>query len=623
MVISYDFYQYVLGTTSITIPNSVTTIGHNAFSGCSGLTSIVVEEGNSFFDSRDNCNAIIQTEFNLLVQGCNTTIIPSTVTAIGNYAFSGCSGLTSVSIPISVTSINYYVFEDCTGLTSISIPASVTSIGQGAFQNCSGLTSISIPASVTSIGNQAFYGCIGLISVYCHSSTPTTLGSNVFNNNYSPIYVPCGSQSAYQSANNWSDYASCIFGTPYLDYTIVFASNNDTMGVVSASVVDCDSNVTVTATANTGYQFDGWSDGGTGNPRIFHIISDTSVTAIFDYIRYAIVGQSSNAARGTVTGGDTVYYGDSVTLTAVPNYGYHFQRWNDNNTDNPRTVVAAGNTTYTAYFNPNTYSVTVHSADSSKGSVTGSGTYNFLTNRQIRAVPVTGHHFTHWSDGDSNATRTISVTQDTILTAYFEINSYQLTVLPNDSTLGSVTGSGTFTHGSQVTVTATPVAGNRFDRWSNNTLYTPYSFTLTNNLQLIAVFMPTDTVLVHDTTYIHDTTIVDNWIYDTTIIVDTLWLTLYDTLWLHDTVIVHDTIYITQEGIGDVAEANIKLYQRNGRIVVDGAAGREVYMYDINGRLLATKQENCDRLLLDVPASGAYLIKVGNLSARKVVVIRN
>ena len=198
-----------------------------------------------------------------------------------------------------------------------------------------------------------------------------------------------------------------------------------------------------------------------------------------------------------------------------------------------------------------------------------------------------------------------------------------MTVLPNDSTLGSVTGSGTFTHGSQVTVTATPVAGNRFDRWSNNTLYTPYSFTLTNNLQLIAVFMPTDTVLVHDTTYIHDTTIVDNWIYDTTIIVDTLWLTLYDTLWLHDTVIVHDTIYITQEGIDDVAEANIKLYQRNGRIVVDGAAGREVYMYDINGRLLATKQENCDQLLLDVPASGAYLIKVGNLSARKVVVIRN
>ena len=138
----------------------------------------------------------------------------------------------------------------------------------------------------------------------------------------------------------------------------------------------------------------------------------------------------------------------------------------------------------------------------------------------------------------------------------------------------------------------------------------------------------------YDTTYInnyiHDTTIVDNWIYDTTIVVDTLWLTqydtvwltLYDTVWLHDTIIVHDTIYVTQEGIGDVAESSIKLYQSNGQIVVEGAAGKAVYMYDINGRLLMRRTENEERRTFDVPVSGAYLIKVGELPARKIVVIR-
>jgi hypothetical protein len=98
------------GLTSITIPNSVTSIGDDAFRGCTGLTSISVENGNPKYDTRDNCNAIIETSSNTLIAGCKTSIIPNSVTSIGGFAFSSCSGLTSIEIPNSVTSIGDHAF---------------------------------------------------------------------------------------------------------------------------------------------------------------------------------------------------------------------------------------------------------------------------------------------------------------------------------------------------------------------------------------------------------------------------------------------------------------------------------------------------------------------------------
>ena len=167
------------GLTSITIPDSVTSIGNYAFSACSGLTSIVVEDGNPVYHSVDNC--LIETKNKTLIAGCKTSVIPDdgSVTSIGNLAFFGCSGLTSIVIPDSVTSIGQETFRNCSGLTYITIPDSVTNISKWTFSDCSGLTSVTIPDSVTRIGYRAFAGCSGLTSITIPGSV-TGIGREVF-----------------------------------------------------------------------------------------------------------------------------------------------------------------------------------------------------------------------------------------------------------------------------------------------------------------------------------------------------------------------------------------------------------------------------------------------------------
>lgn len=119
--------------TSITIPNSVTNIGYNAFQGCSSLATIIVDAGNTIYDSRDNCNAIIASASNTLIIGCKNTIIPNSVTGIDSSAFEYCSFLTSIDIPNSVKSIGYYSFRGCSKLQTVTIGDNVRSIGDDAF----------------------------------------------------------------------------------------------------------------------------------------------------------------------------------------------------------------------------------------------------------------------------------------------------------------------------------------------------------------------------------------------------------------------------------------------------------------------------------------------------------
>ena len=178
-IIGSAFYN-CSGLTSIEIPNSVTSIGSFAFFNCSSLTSIVVESGNSVYDSRNNCNALIETATNTLIKGCQNSIIPNSVTSIRYHAFSGCSGLTSITIPNSVTSIGYLAFNGCSGLTSVINYATTPQNAVGVFVDEEYLT------------YDEQYERMGIFLHECI------------------LYVPAQSINLYRATNGWTQFSKIL-----------------------------------------------------------------------------------------------------------------------------------------------------------------------------------------------------------------------------------------------------------------------------------------------------------------------------------------------------------------------------------------------------------------------------
>ena len=232
------------GLTELILPNSVTSIGNYAFSDCSGLEKITVDRGNKRYDSWGNCNSIIETGTNTLIVGCKNSVIPNSVTSIGDCAFYGCTGLTELILPNSVSSIGDIAFTYCSGLEKITvesgnscydsrdncnsiidtefntlivgcknsvIPNSVTSIGYYAFYGCSGLTELTLPDSVASIGDGAFICCSDLSKITSLAEIPPVCGSGVFdrvNKTNCELIVPEGSVAAYTRAEVWNEFSN-------------------------------------------------------------------------------------------------------------------------------------------------------------------------------------------------------------------------------------------------------------------------------------------------------------------------------------------------------------------------------------------------------------------------------
>ena len=501
---------------SITIPNSVTSIGGGAFSGCSSLTSVT---------------------------------IPNSVTSIGNDAFYGCSSLTSVAIPSSVTSIGESAFEGCSSLTSVTIPESVRSIGISAFSGCSSLTSITIPNSIRSIGDWAFRDCSSLTYIellYIYIVIPDDALRGCIN--LTDIYVPCGGLAWMQQT--WNDNLRQENRLKYkpLPYTVTTIATN---GSVSVPQNQCDE-MEVIAIPDYGYHFVQWSDGNTENPRSIELTKDTVFSAEFAPNIYSF-SASCNENYGSVQATNGNYeYLTELTISATANEGYHFVQWSDGNTDNPRTIILSQDTSFTAEFAPNIYVITFMNDDSTVISaqqygygqmpiapefptkaataeytytfagwipeivaVIGDATYKATFNATKNSYSITwlnedgslidqttveyGVVPTHADPIKENTAEytytfagwipnVVAVTCDATYRATFngEVNMYSITT---SAINGEVEGAGIYAYGTEIEIKAIPAEGYTFDQWSDSVKDNPRTIIVTSDAEYTALFI--------------------------------------------------------------------------------------------------------------------------------------
>lgn len=350
---------------SLTIPASVRSIGSRLTEGCTSLTSIVVDANNMVFDSRENCNAVIQTATNKLVAGCSVTVIPNTVVTIGTQAFSSLRNMTQIRIPNSVTSLEELCFQYCSGLTDLVIPSSLVDIdgsafagckfntlsvnpgnprydsrdncnaiietttnvlikgcnttvipdeieviGEGAFWSCWNLKFINLPETVDSIAHYGLIYCNRLQSITCFAVNPPHVGPQAFNygteasiniNPAIPVYVPGPSLAAYQAAPGWNYFTNFVALDSY--YTVKALANHGQ--VTGTGTYAANTTVTLVATPDEGFVFSKWSDGSTNSTRNLVVTCDTTVRAFFEVEQQEeqtiIAGQSTVAEVSEIT----------------------------------------------------------------------------------------------------------------------------------------------------------------------------------------------------------------------------------------------------------------------------------------------------------------------------------
>mgnify|MGYP002557700772 FL=1 len=331
---------------NLVIGNSVTTIGNSAFSDCTGLTTVTWNARNvQDFQSTggrpfSNCKNLTEFVFGEEVEHIpdylcyklttlKNLVIGNSVTSIGEWAFHRCTSLTEVTIPNSVTTIGGLAFYSCTGLQKVTIGNSVKSIGDKAFYFCNGLTEVSIPNSVTSIGSGTFEDCTGLKTVTIGNSVKS-IGSWAFSS--------CTSLTAITIPNSVTSIGDeTFYNCRSLEHVTSKAMMPPQIWVTTFD--DYAMTLYVPAGCKSKYaEAEYWNN--------FTDIRETGV------VLYTVTANATDETMGYVTGGGEYPQGSTATLVAIPFGQNYFVRWNDGNTDNPRTITVTGDMTFTAEFAP-------------------------------------------------------------------------------------------------------------------------------------------------------------------------------------------------------------------------------------------------------------------------------
>ena len=531
------------------------------------------------------------------------------VTAIGYNAFHHAYGMDTVILPNTITAIHQEAFAGCLDLRSVAIPNSVLTIGNVAFGGCHNLSDLTIGESVTTIGNQAFDCDTSLVSLIIPNSV-VSIGSAAFSQNYNLRTVRFGSSVT-------SVGASCFSNCPRLDSLIFVTEDSPSFGGGFYGSPDT-LNIIIPCGSYHSYSYQLGTQHNYTVPTVELIMTVSSSQPLWGS---AIIVKDADS--------NDVRCDSSCVVKAVPNYGYHFQQWNYGSTNIQDTLFLVGDSSVIATFAKNNYTLLLQSADPLLGSVSGGGVYNYLDTVIVTATAIAPHYFLeHWSDGSTDSSRSIVITENMFLIAYFAIDTHTVSLRPDSIAHGSVSGEGRYPYGTVATVTAAPYSGYRFSHWSDGSTFNPYVFAVLQDTILTAIFIADgepyqDTIIVYDTVYLTE------YIHDTILVHDTTFVNITDTLWLHDTVYLHDTIYIYDTifvGVDEVEFINAKIYTSHGQIVVEGTQGLTVWLYNVNGSIIAIRRgkdvHEGTPLHFDVPASGTYLVKIGNHPARRVVVIK-
>ncbi len=501
--------------TSVTLPSTILRIEERAFAGCYSLISINLPEG---------------------------------LTYIGNEAFSRCSVLPTITIPSTLTSMGIRTFAEsknlgkivwnakhCVDFTAENVaPFTKQYNNSGYFYNdytssitfgeeveyipaylcCAfmNLSMVTIPNSVKEIGQWAFYGAHrrSISDINLDSKLQSVKLGNGLEKIGSLAFAVRTGLASITIPDKCTEIGSSAFGTCSNLQTVTFGKN---ISIISDDAFSFDYNLnTINIYANTppvitAKVFNGYSDlkaitlnvrsGSYDAYNAANVWKDMYIQVLENDLRtYTLSVSSADESKGLTTSGGEYDEDSEILIYASPKSGYQFSKWNDGNTDNPRTVKMTGDLSFTAQFEAATpkYKITVVSTNDLQGSTFGDGSYEAGTTLLIAAFAKDGYHFTQWNDGNTNNPRIVTVSADANFFASFAKDEavptlYELNIAPEVAAQGWTTEGCAYESGAEVMIYAHPADGFVFSQWSDGQKDNPRFITVTAEMNLTAQFV--------------------------------------------------------------------------------------------------------------------------------------